>query len=102
MSSYKKADHRLVQPRPEHYIEITREDGKTEQRLVGPYTLQQRDDYFKTMISLHQTRHPKIPHKIARQAVNHKWRMLVFATIGDEFVPVKNPKKSKDAIKKFK
>lgn len=99
MSTNKKADHRLVQPRPEHYKQRVREDGETEDVLVGPYSLEQRNRYFRTMISLYMTRHPDRKHSQAKQAAFHKWRNLVFATIGDEYIPVTKAKASKDAVK---
>lgn len=93
MSNYKKADHRLVQPRPEHYKK--RDDVDV---LCGPYSLEQRDAFFDVQISLYLTRHPERARKDAKQAAFMKWRNLVFATIGDEYVPAKS---KKDAIKVF-
>lgn len=92
MGTYKKASRRLVQPRPEHYKDRLNQDGKTESLLCGPYSLEQRDAWFELQISLHQTRHPNGPRSQARRAAMMKWRMLVFATIGDEYVPVKDIK----------
>lgn len=97
---YKKADHRLVQPRPEHYKQRTREDGTIEDVLCGPYSLEQRNRYFKTMISLYMTRHPEAKHYVAKRAAFTRWRNIVFATIGDEYVPVKpGDKRPKDAVR---
>ncbi len=102
MATTKKADHRLVQPRPEHYKTRVREDGIEEQVLCGPYSLAQRNKYFSVMIGLYMTRHPRASHKQAKSAVFTRWRNLVFATIGDEYVPVTNVKEAKDAVKLYK
>lgn len=101
MSNSKQADHRLVQPRPEHYAQRTREDGSIEDVLVGPYTLEQRNRYFKIMISLYMTRHPDAKHMQAKRMTLVKWRNLVFATIGDEYVPVTDIKQAKNIVKVF-
>lgn len=87
MSAYKKADHRLVQPRPEHY----RMRGSVKY-LCGPYSLEQHDRYFEAMISLHMVRHPDSKQSDARRTVNAKWRNLIFATIGDEFIAANSRK----------
>lgn len=96
-----KADHRLVQPRPEHYTERIREDDEKEMVLVGPYNLKQRDAYFRAMSSLYLTRHQDAKPDKVRRAIFQKWRNLVFSTIGDEYVPVKDPKTAKNAVKIF-
>lgn len=102
MGGTKKADHRLVQPRPEHYTQRQREDGEIEDVLVGIYSLEQRNHFFKTHISLYLTRHPDAKHYKAKKAAFQRWRNLVFATIGDEYVPVTDPKKAKDVMKVYK
>lgn len=102
MSNYKKADHRLVQPRPEHYADRLREDGKLESVLVGPYSLKQRNAFFRVQVSLYMTRHQGAKPADAKRAAFTKWRNLVFATIGDEYVPVTDPKNAKDAVKLLK
>ena len=99
MSRTVKADHRLVQPRPEHYVERVREDGEVEKVLVGTYTLQQRNKYCKVMTSLYMTRHPDSTWDNARRKVFGQWRNLVFATIGDEYVPATT---NKDIVKLYK
>jgi hypothetical protein len=102
MSGTKKADHRLVQPRPEHYKQRAREDGVIEDVLCGPYSLEQRNKYFRTHISLYMTRHPSANPSKARDATFQRWRNLVFATIGDEYVPMIDPKNVRDVVKVFK
>lgn len=77
----KKADHRLVQPKPEDYIERKREDGEIDKLLMGPYTLRQRNQYYKAHISLYMTRHPDSTQKQATRAVFNKWRTMVLATL---------------------
>lgn len=99
MGSSIKADHRLVQPQAKHYVQRTRGDGEVEDVLVGPYSIEQRNRYFKTMISLYMTRHPDAPHFKAKQATFVKWRNLIFSTIRDEYVPVAKAKAGKDAVK---
>lgn len=83
MSRAVKADHRLVQPTDDDYVERTRADGQTERLLVGPYTLKQRQKYLDAVTSLHLTRHPDQKWEQARRKSFTKWRNLVFATIAD-------------------
>lgn len=90
---YKPASKRWVQPRPEHYADRTRADGTVEKVLVGIYSLEQRDKYFEAMISLHKTRHPKATQGIANKATFQRWRNMIFATLKDEYVPVKKGQK---------
>lgn len=78
MGTYKKASRRLVNPEPQDYKQ---RDGRD--ILVGPYSLEQRDDYFKVMMSLHSTRHPELKRSQVKQAVFQKWRMMVIAHIQD-------------------
>lgn len=92
------ASRRLVQPQPKHYVQRTRDDGQIEDVLVGCYTLEQRSRYFKTMIGLYMTRHPEAKFAEAQKSTFQKWRNLVLASIGDEYVPVKDHKKAKDAV----
>lgn len=99
MSNYKKADHRLVQPRPEHYKKRTGPDGEENDVLCGPYSLEQRDKFFDVHISMYMTRHPNAKRAQAKQVTFSKWRNLVFATIGDEYVPATG---MKDVVKVFK
>lgn len=105
MSTAKKASRRLVQPRPEHYTQRTREDGEVEDVLVGPYSLAQRNKFFNVHISLYMTRHKDAKIAKARTAAFQRWRNLVFSTIGDEYVPitdVKQAKHPKDVVVLFK
>ena len=88
MSTSKKASRRLVQPRPEHYKQYVREDGETENILCGPYSLEQRQAWFDVQISLARTRNPEVKYSRAKASAFQKWRNIVFATIGDEYVPV--------------
>lgn len=94
MSTSKKASRRLVQPRPEHYKQRVREDGKTEDVLCGPYSIAQRDKWFEVQISLALTRNPNLTNERARRATFQKWRNLVFSTIADEYVFVASKKKA--------
>lgn len=87
MSRTIKADHRLVQPRPEHYVERVRADGAVDKVLVGPYDIKQREKYLKAITSLHMTRHPDHTWEQARRKSFSKWRNLVFATLADELKP---------------
>lgn len=81
MSTVKKADHREVQPSAKHYIPRVRPDGKTDNVLVGPYTLDQRDRFFDLQIDLIKTRNPEVTEAQARTLAFQKWRNLVFATL---------------------
>lgn len=80
MSSHKQADHRLVQPKPEHYV--TNEKG--EPILVGIYTNAQRNRYMQIQTSLYMTRHPNATQQKARRASFQKWRNMVFATLDEQ------------------
>lgn len=101
MSTTKKADHRLVQPRPEHYKKAKDSDGQETEVLCGPYSVEQRQRYIDLQKELSKVRNPDIDGKRLKRNASQKWRNLVFSTIGDEFVPVTNPKKAKDKIKIF-
>ena len=83
MGNYRKASRRLVNPEAQDYKERVNADGKTERVLCGPYSLEQRDAYFKVMMDLHSTRHPELKHGKVKQAVFQKWRMMVIAHIQD-------------------
>lgn len=97
MATVKKADHRLVQPREEHYKEL---DGV--KYLLGPYSIDQRAAYFESQMSLYLTRHPQRKRSEAKRSAFNKWRTLVFATIGDEYVPITDIKHAQNTVKVFK
>lgn len=80
MGTTKKADHRLVQPREEHYKEY---DGV--KYLLGIYTLDQRARFMENQMELYLTRHPERTRKQAKSAAFHKWRIMVFATLDEQY-----------------